>query len=312
MNAENARIMYYIPKAMDLYFMSPPPRDWELRGRANFRSRKAADVDPLRARREWLTLAEGIEALGGTVVVLPPVQGLSGLPYAAEAGHPLPATRPGGRPRFLLPKMKPQHRTAERTVWGPFMERLGFEVIDEPGEFIWEGQGDVAWFDRATLLFHGGRTDAHAVNAMRKHFDGELLELSVREPAFHGNMALLPLERSRSMLVCADVMHEDSLALLEARVGRDCLHFVSEEEIQLYATNGLPVGDTVLCPSVLPQRVRKLIEREGYTVAELGMPELCEKAGGASRCLVCVFRDAPDLEIPSENLLSAHREDLLG
>lgn len=290
--------------------MSPPPRDWALRGRANFRSKKAAEVDPLRARREWLTLAEGIESLGGTVVVCPPT-GLSGLPYAAEAGHPLPPTRPGGAPRFLLPHMKPAHRVAEREVWGPFFKELGFEVIDEAGEFIWEGQGDVAWFDRATLLFHGGRTDLAGLHAMRRYFDGETLELAVREPAFHGNMALLPLERSKSMLVCADVMHEDSLAMLEARVGRDCLHFVSEEEIQQYATNGLPVGDTVLCPSVLPQRVRKLIEREGYTVAELGMPELCEKAGGASRCLVCVFRDAPDLAIPERYTLAAHRDDLL-
>jgi N-dimethylarginine dimethylaminohydrolase len=296
---------------MDLYFMSPPPRDWSLQGRANFRSKHAAPVDPLRARREWLTLAEGIESLGGTVVVLPPVPGLSGLPYAAEAGHPLPPLRPGGAPRFLLPKMKPAHRVGERDVWGPFMRTLGFEVIDEPGAFVWEGQGDVAWFERATLLFYGGRTDVAGLHTMRKHFDGELIELSVREPAFHGNMALLALERSRSMLVCADVMHEDSLAMLEARVGRDCLHFVSEEEIQLYATNGLPVSDTVLCPSILPQRVRKLIEREGYKVAEMAMPELCEKAGGASRCLVCVFRDAPELAIPTENTLAAHRDDLL-
>lgn len=268
-------------------------------------------MDPLRARREWLTLAEGIESLGGTVVVCPPVEGLSGLPYAAEAGQPLPPIRPGGPPRFLLPKMKPAHRAKEREVWGPFFRELGFEVIDEPGDFIWEGQGDVAWFDRATLLFHGGRTDAAGLNAMRKYFDGEVLELSVREPAFHGNMALLPLERSKSMLVCADVMHADSLAMLEARVGRDCLHCVSEEEIQQYATNGLPVGDTVLAPSVIPQRVRKLIEREGYTVAELAMPELCEKAGGASRCLVCVFRNPGDLAIPERYTLAAHREDLL-
>src|SRR5688572_14972520 len=107
---------------MDLYFMSPPHPAWSLRGRANFKSRAAAEVDPLRARREWLALAEGIEALGGTVVVLPTMDAeLTGLPFAAEAGHPLAASSPGARPRFLLPRMKPEHRQRERELWGPFM-----------------------------------------------------------------------------------------------------------------------------------------------------------------------------------------------
>lgn len=288
--------------------MSPPHPEWSLRGRVNFRSRDAADVDPLRAGREWLALAEGIEALGGTVVVLPPSDvALSGLPFAAEAGHPLPPATEGGKPRFLLPSMKPEHRRPERAVWGPFMEKLGFEVIPID-EGIWEGQGDVASFDGATLLFWGGRTDVRGMHTAKRHFSGEILEINIWEPAFHGNMAVLPLDRADSMLVCADVLHEDSLALLEARVGRDRMHFVTEEEMLCYSTNGLPVGDTVLAPSTLPPRVRGLLEREGYKVAELRMTELCEKAGGASRCLVCKLADAPSsIVVPAEHRLAAFK-----
>lgn len=287
--------------------MSPPHSSWTLRGRANFKSRVAAPVDPLRARREWLSLAEGIEAHGGRVVVLPPNPELSGLPFAAEAGHPLSAASGSDKPRFLLPRMKHEHRVKERELWGPFMTSLGFEVIElEDG--IWEGQGDVASFDGATLLFWGGRTDLRGMHAAKRHFSGEVLELNVWEPAFHGNMAVLPLAKADAMLVCADVLHEDSLALLEARVGRDRMHFVTEEEMHDYATNGLPVGDAVLCPTTLPERVRKLLEREGLTVIELAMTELCEKAGGASRCLVCRFEHAPDsLTIPPESRLDAYR-----
>lgn len=280
--------------------MSPPHPAWSLRGRANFRSRSAsADVDPVRARLEWLTLAEGVEALGGTVVVLEPTAPeLSGMPYAAEAGHPLPALAPGKRPRFLLPRMKPEHRRAEKSHWGPFMEALGFEVI-ELGVGVWEGQGDVASFDGSTLLFWGGRTDRIGAQAARRHFSGDVLELEIREPAFHGNMAVLPLPGT--LFVCADVLEDDSMALLEARFGKDQMHLVSEEEIRSYATNGLVVGDTILCPSILPHRVRRAMEREGMKVAEIAMPELCEKAGGASRCLACVFTNGPDeLRIPEE------------
>jgi N-dimethylarginine dimethylaminohydrolase len=295
---------------MDLYFMSPPHPTWSIRGKANFRSKKAEAVDALRARREWLSVAQGIEALGGVVAVLPPNAELSGLPYAAEAGQALPPLAPGRRPRFLLARMKPEHRRAESNEWRPFFEKLGFEVL-ELTDGIWEGQGDVARFDGATFLFWGGRTDLVGMHAAKRHFSGDVAELNIWEPAFHGNMALLPLGNS-AVLVCCDVLHEDSLALLEARVGRDRMHFVSEEEIRMYATNGLPVGDTVLAPSILPERVRGLIEHEKFKVAELALPELCEKAGGASRCLVCVYYDAdPSIEIPEEYSLARFAAEIL-
>jgi N-dimethylarginine dimethylaminohydrolase len=295
---------------MDLYLMSPPHPSWSLKGRANPRSRRAGTVDAVRARHEWLALAEGIEALGGTVAVLPPDAELTGLPYAAEAGHPLPPIEPGQKPRFILPRMKVEHRQRERERWAPFVERLGFTVVElEDG--IWEGQGDVATADGATLLFYGGRTDLVGAHAARRHMSGEILELRVREPAFHGNMALLPLEHAGTLLVCADVVDDDSLALLEARFGRDRIHFVSEEEIQAYSTNGLPVGDTVLCPSILPARVRRIIERDGMKVAELEMAELCEKAGGASRCLVCVAKGVGDaITLPEDAKLPGWADEL--
>ncbi|MFO0553544.1 MAG: hypothetical protein U0271_34500 [Polyangiaceae bacterium] len=265
-------------------------------------------MDALRARREWLAVAEHIERLGGVVAVLPPVEGLSGLTFAAEAGHPLPARSSGGAPRFILPRMKPAHRQGEAAAWRPMLSRLGFELIELP-HGIWEGQGDVASFDGASLLFWGGRTDELGLHAAKAHFSGEVLELNVWEPAFHGNMAVLPLPNS-TCIVCADVLHEDSLALLEARVGRDCMHFVSEEEILAYSTNGLVVGDTIICPTTLPPRVRGLIEREGMKVVDTPMNELCEKGGGASRCLVCRFDDAPSIEIPDEFRLARFAEEI--
>lgn len=286
--------------------MSPPHSTWSLRGRANFKSRDAADVDANRAHDEWVAVASMIEELGGTVVVLPSDPRLTGLTFAAEAGHPLPAAKAGGKPRFLLPTMKPEHRKGERDLWRPFVESLGFETVTIEGG-IWEGQGDVASFDGATLLFWGGRTDLKGMHDAKQHFSGEVLELNVWEPAFHGNMAVLPLDRAGALLVCADVLHEDSLAVLEARVGRDRMHFVTQEEMHLYATNGLPVGDTVICPSIISPRVRALMEKEGYKVAELAMSELCEKAGGASRCLVCRFDDAPEIVIPDAYRLAAFR-----
>lgn len=294
----------------DLYFMSPPGRGWALRGRANFRSAEASPVDAARARREWLALARRIEQRGGRVCVLPPDDALTGLPYAAEAGHPLPP-RAGGRPRFILPRMFAAHRRGERERWAPLVERLGFELIDLPETALWEGQGDVAWFDDVTLLFHGGRTNRAGLDAAASHFDGELLTLELRQPAFHGNMAVLPLGAVDRLLVCHDVIVGDGSRRLAERFGSERLIAVSEAEIRSYATNGLPVGDAWLVPAVAPARVQALVAELGLRVEPLTMTELCEKAGGASRCLVCVFPNGSRwLEVPAEYSLAYASEEL--
>lgn len=292
----------------DLYLMSPPGTDWQLRGRANFRSREAAPVDATKARLEWLALAEAIEKTGAMVIVAPPVPGLSGMPYAAECGH---VVRDGDRVRFLLPRMFAEHRKGEAEHWANVVKKLGWETVDLGGG-TWEAQGDVALFDGVTLLFFGGRTDREGFERARAYFPGEVLPIEVREPAFHGNMALLPLPAADRILVCPDVLVGDSLARLEQRFGRERLLLVSEAEIRSYATNGLPVGKKLLAPSLVPERVRDLVTSLGMEVVLLKMDEVCGKAGGASRCLVCHVPDAPETHVPDEHRLARFAAEIRG
>ncbi|HZI12062.1 MAG TPA: arginine deiminase-related protein [Myxococcus sp.] len=294
---------------MDLFLMSPPGRGWALRGRNNFRSREAPQVDARQARREWLALAREIEARGGTVVALPsPSELLTGMPYAAECGQVI--AREGAPPLFLLPRMMSAHRQAEREHWAPLARRLGMEVVD-PGVGIWEAHGDVATFDGVTLLFWGGRTTLDGLEAAERYFPGEVVRVQVREPAFHGNMALLPLPAVDRMLVCPDVIAPDSYARLRERFGEHRLLTVTEDEIKRYATNGLPVGKDLLAPSVVTREVRARVEALGMSVVPLAMRELCEKGGGSSRCLVSRAEvDAASVSIPAEYRLAAVAKDI--
>jgi N-dimethylarginine dimethylaminohydrolase len=294
---------------MDLFLMSPPGRGWALRGRNNFRSREAPQVDVRQARREWLALAREIEARGGTVVALPsPSELLTGMPYAAECGQVIP--REGAPPLFLLPRMMSAHRQAEREHWAPLARDMGMEVVD-PGVGIWEAHGDVATFDGATLLFWGGRTTLDGLEAAARHFPGEVVRVQVREPAFHGNMAVLPLPAVDRMLVCPEVIAPDSYARLRERFGEQRLLVVTEDEIKRYATNGLPVGRDLLAPSVVPEAVRARVEALGLRVVSLTMRELCEKGGGSSRCLVSRAQvDAGAVRIPDAHRLVAVAKDI--
>ncbi len=289
--------------SIDLYLMSPPGPRWALTGRANFRSADAPAVDPALALVEWLALADAIEARGGRVIALVPPDDtpLTGLPYAAECGQVVSV--PGRRPRFLLPNMKPVHRRGERVLWKGAAEAMGFDTVRIQG--TWEAQGDVAFFGGRLLLFFGGRTtregaeDAAAHFAPREGSLGDPLFVEISEPAFHGNMAVLPLPRADRMLVCPDVLLGDSLATLERAFGARRLCRVSVDEVRAYGTNGLPIGEDVLIPHVTPPRVALLLASLGLTPVVLPMVELCEKAGGASRCLVShAAVDADALQLP--------------
>ncbi len=284
---------------IDVYLMSPPGPAWRLRGRANFRSQAAAPVDARAAIREWVALADALEARGGRVICLvpPPDTELTGLPYAAECGH---LVEHDGELVFLLPNMAAAHRVGEREAWRPVAAALGLRVVDLPAG-LWEAQGDVAELRGRTLLFWGGRTDRAGVTEASRWFPEDALLVEVRQPAFHGNMAALPLEAAGKLLVCPEVIAGDGLARLEEAFGAEALVPVTVEEIRSYATNGLPVGDDVLAPHLTPARVVGLMRSWGLNVVLLSMVELCEKAGGASRCLVSRARlDEARLTIPAE------------
>ncbi len=295
---------------IDVYLMSPPGPGWQLRGRANFRSASAPPVDARAAILEWVALADAIEARGGRVVCLVPEPGteLSGLPYAAECGQ---IVEQGGELCFLLPNMVAPHRRGERDLWRPAVVALGLRPIDL-GEGVWEAQGDVAELRGRTLLFWGGRTDHAGLLAAARWFPADAIFVEVRQPAFHGNMAALPLEAAGKLLVCPDVVAGDGMDRLAAAFGADALVPVTVDEIRCYATNGLPVGRDVLAPHLTPPRVQDLLRGFGLGVVVLPMVELCEKAGGASRCLVSRARvDEGRITIPEALDYRSRRASIL-
>jgi hypothetical protein len=108
------------------------------------------------------------------------------------------------------------------------------------------------------------------------------------------------------------VLLGDGLARLEGAFGAEAIVPVSVEEIRAYATNGLPIGSDVLAPHLVPARVTDLMKGWNLRVITLPMVELCEKAGGASRCLVSYASvDAAKLTIPPALDYRAQRERIL-
>ena len=296
--------------SVDLYLMSPPTLAFRLRGRANFRSAKAGPVSGVAALAEWLAVADAIEAGGGRICCLLPAGDLdlTGLPYAAEAGH---VVDHNGQLSFLLPNMASAHRQLERHEWRVVATALGFRPVDVPGG-IWEAQGDVAEFRGQTLLTFGGRTDLAGVDAVSRWFPEDALRIAIRQPAFHGNMALLPLEAVDKLVVCPEALDGDALVKLVNAFGREDIIPVDLNDIRLYVTNALAIGRNLIAPHLAADRLGELASTLGYNLIVVPMLDLCEKGGGGPRCLVNHTRlEEARVCVPRELDFQARREEIV-
>lgn len=303
-----------------LYLMSPPRRDWALRGRANFKSRHAAAVDASLAREEWSHLADQIVAAGGEVVVLPPGEkNLTGLLYTAEAGEYYRDSSSQGR--YLLPSMAAPHRQQEAEHIKSFVEEK-LRLPTTRVQSVWEAQGDAIRIDENRIIHtYGlgpeGRTTKEAYREVAKLLSEEHLHLQFKaKPWFHGNTFLQIFrglgsrKDKKVMLLCPDALGEgeyerlrDFIVPLQIEVVE-----ITVEESEGYDTNALQVNNSVLAPESFSENARRAAESLDLTVQTLPLGELFSKGGGAPVCLTNRLWGLALEEIPGAHRWSLHPE----
>ncbi len=299
-----------------VFLMSPPRSDWGVRGKANFRSREATDVDAARARVEWSSLADAIVDAGGEVVVCPPhpKRDLTGMIYTAEAGDLY--LYDTSEPRFILPNVTPEHRRLEADWIGGFFEGLGIptEVVGSR----WEGQGDALRAltpDRIIHTYGDGpeaRTEASAYREVADRLSAEHVDIAFdADPWFHGN-TFLNVYRAPDpdrdppgiLLVCPEALDEQNYEKLRRFVPDAEVVEITREESLGYDTNSLQVGETLLAPSDLSETSHRAFRRLGLRVVNIELGELFGKGGGAPVCLTNRLWGIERDELPEHALWS--------
>ena len=296
--------------------MSPPRKDWGLRGRGNFRARDADDRDASTARDEWCQLADAIVEAGADVLVCPPPDdpSLTGMLYTAEAGELY--LNKAGEPVWLLPNMAVEHRRGEKEYIRSFFE--GLDIPCEEIDAVWEAQGDAirgkTW--RQVVHTYGGgpeaRTSKEAYKNVAPRLSPQYMQLKFEaDPYFHGNtfmnVYLGPDVRGGLLVICPRAVSEDSYEQVVDFLGEIRIHKISEEESLGYDTNALQVGTTVLAPSTLSGGTEQALTDIGLTVQKLEFEELFQKGGGAPVCLTNRLWQVDASEFPEE-----HRWSCLG
>ena len=297
-----------------VFLVSPPRRDWTIRGKANVFA-AAAEAPPTAeaARADWLAVCEAIEGAGGVCAVVDnDVDGmLTGLPYCAEAGL---CGTDGATLVFVLPNLTPPHRQAEPKVIGPAVGRLGLTTRALPKGVAFEGQGDVIRLGDRVVCTAGvgrwARTSPEAYSHYRDLLGMPSLALTFHaDPWFHGNTFLGGYARGADVvvIVCDEALADDGVARLRAFA--DGAKFVSITAAQTltYATNALQVGDTVLAPEGVPDVVIDAWRALGLRVQLLALPALFRKGGGAAVCLTNRLDGVAVEAVPDDMRLRAWR-----
>lgn len=279
----------------EVFLMSYPRNDWGIRGKSNFRSIHLDKAQSLAAgaMRDWMEIADAIEAAGGSVIALPaPVsQDLTGLPYTAEAGQL--AFDAQGKPFYWLAEMTHPHRKLETPYIEGMMAAAGLPCRRVPG--IWEAQGDVIRVDEKRVVHTFGRgqyarSEGQAYEKIADSVSPEhcLIEFHA-DPWFHGNTFLGVYWDAKthapSVIWCPEAVVPGDRAKLEDFLKEVPRLTIEPGESKNYATNALQVGHTVIAPTGLPERVLELWASLGLKVVELELETLFQKGGGAAVCL---------------------------
>ena len=296
-----------------LFLMSPPRRDWALRGRANFKSRTADDVDADAARREWSALADAIVDAGGDVVVMPPgKRDLTGLVYTAESGEFF--RDDSGALQFLLPSMAVEHRRGEARHIESFVGDV-LEMNAHTTSAIWEAQGDAIRAGDADHIVHtwgvgpDGRTEEDAYPEVADLLSDRHIQIAFHaDPWFHGNTFLQFFRNSETsvMLVCPEALCDGELERLRQFAQPTHVVELSRRQSEGYDTNALQVQTTILAPGDFSTPARDGAEALGLDVQSLTLDELFSKGGGAPVCLTNRLWGLGADEVPDDVLWSHH------
>jgi N-dimethylarginine dimethylaminohydrolase len=229
------------------------------------------------AKKQWDNLVELIEKkAGGTVEVLPAVEGLPDLVFTANAAfiHDKKA---------IIARYKHPERQGEEPYCTAWFSQKGYEVITLPEEMFFEGAGDaLKWKDR---VFAGYKTRTAIVSHHRLSQETGLPVLSLElidERFYHIDVCICPLDTG-DFIYYPEAFDHYGKQVIEANIPEKNRIAVSAKEAEQFACNSISIGETVIFNEGSIQLAETLKTR-GLNVLQVDLSEFI-KAGGSAKCL---------------------------
>ncbi len=268
-------------------------------------------VDAARARQQWHALARTLIQHGTEICVVEPHQGITGLVYPANAGFLYPLEPKDEQPpKFFLAHLLPS-RAAEREVYRPFLQAMGYVTADISARFEGEADffpaGDFMIFTHGRVerqrfvprlglppwkRVYGFRSEIGAFDELRAIVEPRsvlTIELTL-EAHYHGDTALCSFGPSREFLLAyPQGIAPSSYELLRGTFGSNLIA-LSGRDAELYAANSFQIDHAGKLYLVMPEGVSDELLREirarSVEPILVNVSEFLAKGGGSIKCMI--------------------------
>lgn len=231
-------------------------------------------ADHALAAQQWRALHERLTVAGATIDLLPPVAGLPDLVFTANAAliH---------RRLAVLARFKHPQRQGETPHDRQWFEDQGYETIDPPGEFAFEGAGDALFCGETLFAGYRMRSSASELQRIGDLLGVRVLPLELVSPRYyHLDTCFCPLSPEEAIYF-PGAFDDYARRVLDAHVPR--LIAVQKEEAKSFACNAVVVGKRVFTNIGCP-RLHDELGKLGYEPTATPLGEFV-KAGGSAKCL---------------------------
>lgn len=241
-------------------------------------------VDSKKAQQQWNSFNHALSLITHCFV-MPGSREWPDLVFTANAALIDPSLHSR---KALLSQFRYAERRGEESLYGDWLNDLGFEVVKLPPGYSFEGAGD-ALFDYTGRLWAavGPRTDIRSHELIEKHFDCKIEPLVLVDPSFyHLDTCFCPLG-SGHCLAYLQAFDSDSQSRIR-HVFSDRLIEITQHEAQAFCANAVEAYGHVFM-SECSHRLKQLLSQIGYQVVTSSLSEFM-KAGGSAKCLTLALR----------------------
>ena len=235
---------------------------------------RSKQSDPALARQQWEALYQLLQKQEARIEVMTPVKGLPDLVFTANAGLIW-------KDRVFLSLFRHAARQGETPLDRDWFQAAGFETIDMPEGFYFEGAGDALFCGDTLFAGYLIRSDVRALQWVAGEMNCRVIPLQlVDEFYYHLDTCFCPLSETEAIYY-PPAFDEYGQHALKEHIPH--LIPVVKAEAQRFACNAVVLGETVVMNTGCPQLEADLQQR-GYQTLSTPLDEFI-KAGGSAKCL---------------------------
>lgn len=226
------------------------------------------------AEAQWQALHEQIVGAGAHVSLLEPVQGLPDLVFTANAAMIY-------KNLALVSRFRHQQRQGEEPYNRMWFSEHGFDVVDVPENFSFEGAGDALFCGDTLYAGYRMRSDAAGHQEIGRMIACRVIPVELVDARYyHLDTCFCPLSANEAIWY-PHAFDDYGQRAIREHVGK--LIEVEQAEAERFACNAVVIGRRVITNTGC-DHLHDTLAEHGYEPIATPLDEFV-KAGGSAKCL---------------------------